>query len=114
MSTFSRKPEDDTWYVHAPLKNEKRPMVTAPPPSQIPYLNGVYDDECDEKHQGVWFKDTDTDFIRLSKLGGREDLLTHKEKSKNNDPVPYPRPEWWTDMLINPNQREEDDKKNLK
>lgn len=30
---MSRRPEENLWYVHAPLKNEKRPVVEAPPPS---------------------------------------------------------------------------------
>ncbi len=36
-----RKPEDEVWYVHAPLKKGNRKLVTVPPPSQIPYLNGM-------------------------------------------------------------------------
>ena len=73
MSTFLRKPEDDVWYVHAPLKNEKRPITHAPPPSNIPYLNGVMDtDEDMAKKQAIWFRESDSDFIKLSKLGGRQ------------------------------------------
>jgi hypothetical protein len=68
---FSRNPADETWFVHAPLKNEKRPVVTAPPPSNIPYLNGILDNE-ERKANEILFKDTDSDFIKLSKLGGRE------------------------------------------
>jgi hypothetical protein len=44
MSYLRRKPEDEVWYVHSPLKKGNRELVTAPPPSQIPYLNGVFDD----------------------------------------------------------------------
>ena len=95
MSTFDRSPEDETWYVHAPLKNEKRPLVNAPPPSNIPYLNGVADDPKEiNKPQQVWFKETDSDFIKLSKLGGREDLLVHRTREKPSGPKPYPLPAW--------------------
>lgn len=73
---YSRNPADETWFVHAPLKNEKRPVVTAPPPSNIPYLNGILDNE-ERKANDIIFKDTDSDFIKLSKLGGREGLATH-------------------------------------
>ncbi len=72
MSTFERDPADETWFVHAPLKRQNRELVTAPPPSNIPYLNGVMDTEADLKPNPIWFKDTDSDFIKLSKLGGRE------------------------------------------
>ena len=107
MSTFDRSPEDETWFVHAPLKNEKRPLVNAPPPSNIPYLNGVMDDASEiNKRPTIWFKETDTDFIKLSKLGGREDLLVHKTKEKLKEPVGYPRPAWWLDMLTEVKQPE--------
>ena len=73
MSRFAGNPVDSVWFVHAPNKNEKRPLVDAPPPSQIPYLNGVMDtpDEVNKQSE-IWFKDTDSAFVRLSKLGGRE------------------------------------------
>ena len=61
-------------FVHAPLKNQKREVVTAPPPSNIPYLNGVFDRDTDTKPQEIWFKESDSDFVRLSKLGGRHGL----------------------------------------
>lgn len=93
-----RKPEDDVWFVHAPLKNEKRDTVYANPPSNIPYLNGVPDEPNVNEHT-LWFKETDSDFIRLSKLGGRQDLLVHKLIEKPKEPQPYPRAAWWTDML---------------
>jgi hypothetical protein len=71
MPNSQRKAEDDVWYVYAPLKNEKRELVTVNPPSNIPYLNGVMDDDAPQPEHTIWFKDTDSDFVRLSKLGGR-------------------------------------------
>jgi hypothetical protein len=105
MSTTRRRPEDELWYVHAPLKNEKRPIVHAVPPSNIPYLNGVADTEEDLAAQRptLWFRETDSDFVKLSKLGGRQDLLVHKFKDAPKEPVGYPRAAWWTDMLNDPN-----------
>ena len=73
MSTSRRRPEDDVWFVHAPLKKEQRPIQYAPPPSSIPYLNGVMDsDEDMAKKQTIWFRESDSDFVKLSKMGGRQ------------------------------------------
>jgi hypothetical protein len=95
-----RNPAEETWYVHAPLKKvDNRPMTNAPPPSQIPYLNGVLDTDEDLKQKDLWFKETDSEFVRLSKLGGRDDLLIHRNGVGSREPVGYPRAEWWTDML---------------
>ncbi len=47
----------------------------------------------------VYFKETDSDFIKMSKLGGREDLLVHKIKERPKGPVGYPIPQWWLDMM---------------
>lgn len=102
MSTLRRRPEDEVWMVHAPIKNESRPIVHAIPPSNIPYLNGVMDtdEEIAAQRPAMWFKETDSDFTKLSKMGGRPDLLVHKSPKKaSNEPVGYPRPSWWVDML---------------
>lgn len=111
MSRFSGNPADTVWFVHAPAKNEKRPIKETAPSSQIPYLNGVQDTAEDlTKQSEMWFKETDSPFIRLSKIGGRQDLLVHKTKALSKDPVGYPQPDWWTDMLIdvnNPQPKEE-------
>ena len=100
-SSNQRKPEEEVWFVHAPLKKEKRDIVLTNPPSNIPYLNGVLDQKSSESKAPptIWFKSTDSDFIRLSKMGGRPDLLIHKPPQRQNDPVDYPRAAWWTDML---------------
>lgn len=104
MSRFAGNPADTVWFVHAPIKNEKRPIQETAPASQIPYLNGVMDTAEDAtKESEIWFKETDSPFIRLSKVGGRQDLLIHKTKALSKDPVGYPQPEWWTDMLIDAN-----------
>lgn len=99
-----RKAEDEVWFVHAPLKNEPRPLVHAQPPSNIPYLNGIMDTEENtaQQRKDLYFKETDSDYIKLAKMGGRHDLLVHKnppEKSVSKEPVGYPRPAWWMDML---------------
>ncbi|UJR23393.1 hypothetical protein I4U23_026401 [Adineta vaga] len=98
MSYLRRKPEDEVWFVHAPLKKGNRELVTAPPPSQIPYLNGVFDDEATANQPRVMYvRDTDTDYIRRCKLGISHNLLQHIDPStrKSKEPVPYPTPIWW-------------------
>ncbi|CAF1212119.1 unnamed protein product [Adineta steineri] len=98
MSYLRRKPEDEIWYVHSPLKKGNRELVTAPPPSQIPYLNGVFDDEATLNQPKVMYvRDTDTDYIRRCKLGISQNFLNHVDPAtrKSKEPVPYPRPLWW-------------------
>ena len=99
-SKRGQKPEDRLWYVHAPGKSEKRAAVDVAPPSNIPYLNGVMDtDEEINKRSEIYFKPTDSDFVKLSKMGGREDLLIHKAKMGSKEPVGYAQTPWWADML---------------
>jgi hypothetical protein len=112
----SRKPLDEVWFVHAPLKREKEKLpVVAPPPSNIPYLNGVMDteEELNANRQHVIFRDTDSKFIRLAKLGGREDLLVHRDFVVPKEPVGYPRTEWWTDMLNENDEKSKQEKKSV-
>ena len=101
MSYLRRKPEDEVWYIHAPLKKGNREVVTVPPPSQIPYLNGVFDDEATmNEPKPMYVRETDTEYIRRCKLGGSHDLLVHIDPAtrKSKEPVPYPRPLWWDSM----------------
>jgi len=101
MSYLRRKPEDEIWYIHSPLKKGNRELVTAPPPSQIPYLNGVFDDEATINQPKIMYvRETDTEYIRRCKLGGSHDLLVHIDPAtrKSKVPVEYPRPLWWDAM----------------
>lgn len=101
MSYLQRKPEDEVWYIHSPLKKGNRELVTAPPPSNIPYLNGVFDDEATmNQPKTIYFRETDTDYIRRCKLGTSDNLLVHIDPStrKSKEPVGYPRPVWWDAM----------------
>lgn len=109
MSLKDRDPLDETWFVHAPLSRERKGFTMAPPPSNIPYLNGIFNDE-QTKPNVVWFKETDSDFIKLSKLGGREDLLIHNHGKVKKEPQPYPRTQWWNDMLVDGNLTKTEEK----
>jgi hypothetical protein len=101
MSYLHRKPEDEVWYIHSPLKKGGRELVTAPPPSQIPYLNGVFDDEeTINQPKPVYVRESDSEYIRRCKVGGNHDLLVHIDPAtrKSKEPVGYPRPLWWDAM----------------
>jgi hypothetical protein len=100
MSYLRRKPEDEVWYIHSLLK-KGRELVTAPPPSQIPYLNGVFDDEATiNQPKPMYVRESDSEYIRRCKLGGSHDLLVHIDPAacKSKEPVPYPIPLWWDAM----------------
>lgn len=123
MSYLRRKPEDEVWYVHSPLKKGNREVVTVPPPSQIPYLNGVFDDEATiNEPKTIYVRETDTEYIRRCKVGGSHDLLTHIDPAtrKSKEPVPYPRPLWWDAMCeqiplpLNSTDNQQQDKKSSK
>jgi hypothetical protein len=121
MSYLRRKPEDEIWYIHSPLKKGHRELVTAPPPSQIPYLNGVFDDEATiNQPRTIYFRETDTDYIRRCKLGTSDNLLVHIDPAtrKSKEPVPYPRPLWWDAMCeqipVPPNADDNQEKKTTK
>ncbi|XP_016280051.1 uncharacterized protein C7orf57 homolog isoform X1 [Monodelphis domestica] len=88
------------WYYHLPLKrSEKTSEVVLPPTSQIPGLS-----ELAEPHNEVsfgsrrnWIKDTDSEYVKLAKQGGRPDLLKHYAAgSRKGSPVAYSMPEWYT------------------
>ena len=101
MFYLRRKPEDEVWYVHSPLKKGNREVVTVPPPSQIPYLNGVFDDEATiNEVKPFYVRESDSEYIRRCKLGGDHNLLVHIDPStrKSKEPVAYPRPVWWDAM----------------
>jgi hypothetical protein len=101
MSYLRRKPEDEVGYIHSPLKTGSRELVTAPPLSQIPYLNGVFDDEATINQPKIMYvRDTDSEYVRRCKLGGTHDLLVYIDPAtyKSKEPVPYPTPLWWDDM----------------
>lgn len=121
MSYLRRKPEDEVWYIHAPLKKGNRELVTAPPPSQIPYLNGVFDDEATlNQPKPFYVRETDSEYIRRCKLGGSNNLLVHIDPAtrKSKEPVAYPRPGWWDAMCepipgpVNPEEQQQKSKAN--
>jgi hypothetical protein len=98
---MSRKSESKVSHTRTPLKKDDHAFVTAPILSQIPYLNGIFDDEEKiNQIQPIYVRETDSDYIRQCKLGGSRDLLVYIDpaKTKSKEPVPYPRPLWWDAM----------------
>lgn len=89
------------WYYHAPSKRVVQPAKPAPPASQIPGIGGLPDElanpEGDDRHfRRKWIRDTDSKYIKLAKGGGRKNLLTFRSPQvKAEEPVPYPRVEWF-------------------
>ncbi|KAH9491780.1 hypothetical protein Btru_030862 [Bulinus truncatus] len=97
---FSQNPKECGWFYHAPAKkNVGAPKVEYPAPSNIPGLG--FDDPADVQKQEIkemMFKDTDTNYIKLAKMGGRKDLLSFKtenERQKSAGPIGYPRNDWF-------------------
>lgn len=68
-----------------------------PPASQIPGLCGDHPGAFPpDEPKRVVLRDTDSDYVRLAKLGGRQDLLRFRTpKPKSDKPVGYPRPDWY-------------------
>ncbi|ELT88726.1 hypothetical protein CAPTEDRAFT_69804, partial [Capitella teleta] len=62
------------WMYHAPARGTTE-VVGAPPPSQIPCLHGNEDLPPPDMPQKNMIKESDSAYIRLAKMGGREDLL---------------------------------------
>ncbi|XP_076974955.1 uncharacterized protein C7orf57 homolog isoform X2 [Tamandua tetradactyla] len=98
------------WYYHLPAKQSEKP-VDAPPASQIPGLSNLGD-----SHNGntvttrrYWIKETDSEYVKLAKQGGRPDLLKHfAPGTRKGSPVAYSMPDWYIHHSKPPtaNQRE--------
>ncbi|XP_037661250.1 uncharacterized protein C7orf57-like [Choloepus didactylus] len=85
------------WYYHLPAKWSEK-AVEAPPASQILGLN-----DLGESHNGntfvtrrYWIKETDSEYVKLAKQGGRPDLLKHfGPGTRKGSPVTYSMPDWY-------------------
>uniref|UniRef100_A0A8C6ZLU4 Chromosome 7 open reading frame 57 n=1 Tax=Nothoprocta perdicaria TaxID=30464 RepID=A0A8C6ZLU4_NOTPE len=90
------------WYYHVPLKQPEKPVnseIPLPPTSQIPGLSDLAEPH-DEKMFGgrrKWIKDTDSEYVKLAKQGGRPDLLKHHiPATSKSSPVAYAAPDWYS------------------
>ncbi|XP_025778785.1 uncharacterized protein C7orf57 homolog [Puma concolor] len=86
------------WYYHLPMKRSEKPMG-APPASQIPGLSDL--SEPPNGHlpgpRKYWIKETDSEYVKLAKRGGRPDLLKHLvvAGTRKASPVAYSLPDWY-------------------
>ncbi|XP_069870621.1 uncharacterized protein C7orf57 homolog [Dipodomys merriami] len=85
------------WYYHLPAKRSEK-AVDAPPTSQIPGLSKLGDSQNGHLPgmRRYWIKETDSEYVKLAKQGGRPDLLTHfVPGSRKGSPVTYSLPDWY-------------------
>ncbi|XP_072365875.1 uncharacterized protein C7orf57-like isoform X4 [Scyliorhinus torazame] len=96
----SRQYSDCDWFYHIPQKSTKtdKSQVQLPPTSQIPGLSKLAEPhkEINFASRRLWIKDTDSDYIKLAKQGGRADLLKHHSPPpRKSPPAPCSQPEWF-------------------
>ncbi|XP_013925747.1 PREDICTED: uncharacterized protein C7orf57-like [Thamnophis sirtalis] len=90
------------WYYHIPLKRSEEQVsseVAQQPTSQIPGLGDFGDTHNDITFGGrrKWIKDTDSEYVKLAKQGGRPDLLRHLPPTPQKVSLgPYGAPEWYS------------------
>ncbi|XP_073486731.1 uncharacterized protein C7orf57 homolog [Aquarana catesbeiana] len=87
------------WYYQVPLKPETKSEVSHPPTSQIPGLSDLVEPHNDfmAGSRKKWIRDTDSDYVKLSKQGGRPDLLKHMAPVPKKTPsTSHAPPDWYT------------------
>ncbi|XP_072416777.1 uncharacterized protein C7orf57-like [Chiloscyllium punctatum] len=99
MSASSQYSDCD-WFYHIPQKASKadKSQVQLPPTSQIPGLSKLAEPhkEITFDSRKLWIRDTDSDYVKLAKQGGRADLLKHySPPPRKSSPVPCSQPEWF-------------------
>lgn len=101
------KTSDLGWFYHAPPRPKECDRVIPPPPSQIPGLSDV--SHLPEPPQPrMWIKESDSKYIQLAKMGGRQDLLSYNPPDTHSEePVGYPRVDWYYDNLTPPKPADE-------
>ncbi|XP_007942336.2 uncharacterized protein C7orf57 homolog [Orycteropus afer afer] len=98
------------WYYHLPVKRSEK-AVDVPPASQIPGLSDLGGTQNGNAFgtRRYWIKETDSEYIKLAKQGGRPDLLKHfGPGTQKGSPVAYSMPDWYIHHSKPPtaNQRE--------
>ncbi|KAJ1200132.1 hypothetical protein NDU88_003959 [Pleurodeles waltl] len=112
-ATPSRYATSD-WFYHAPLKQpeqEASSEMSIPPASQIPGLSDLAEphNELAAQSHRKWIKDTDSDYVKLSKQGGRPDLLKQATPAPRKTlPVAYSVPDWYTHEAMTPPAKQAD------
>uniref|UniRef100_A0ACB8FTH2 Uncharacterized protein n=1 Tax=Sphaerodactylus townsendi TaxID=933632 RepID=A0ACB8FTH2_9SAUR len=89
------------WYYHVPLKRSEEPANSEVPPqptSQIPGFGDFGDPHGEITFGGrrKWIKDTDSEYVKLAKQGGRPDLLRHFTPTPRKVSLgSYAAPDWY-------------------
>ncbi|KAM4689262.1 uncharacterized protein C7orf57 homolog isoform 2-T2 [Discoglossus pictus] len=103
------------WFYHAPSKqSEKASEVVIPPTSQIPGLSDLSEphNEAVNGSRRKWIRDTDSDYVKLAKRGGRPDLLKQvPTTAKRNPAMSYSLPDWYTHERVTPTPGQADGQK---
>ncbi|XP_076459716.1 uncharacterized protein C7orf57 homolog [Babylonia areolata] len=96
MSLMHQKPSEAGWFYHAPDKQPDHvEPVGVPPASQIPGLGDISVLPPEKPHE-VMFRETDSKYVQLAKMGGRKDLLVVRPNSgTKKEAKGYPRCEWY-------------------
>ncbi|OCT76025.1 uncharacterized protein C7orf57 [Xenopus laevis] len=94
------------WFYHAPMNQADKSARAAPlpPTSQVPGLSDLAEPHNESFNQSrkKWIKETDSDYVKLAKQGGRPDLLKQIENTtKKSSSVCHALPEWYTHMTEN-------------
>ncbi|XP_037011964.2 uncharacterized protein C7orf57 homolog isoform X5 [Artibeus jamaicensis] len=102
QGTASRHAPCD-WYYHLPVRRSEK-AVDAPPMSQIPGLSAFREPPSGHMlgMRRYWVKETDSEYVKLAKQGGRPDLLMHLAPgmasgtgTRKASPVTYSLPDWY-------------------
>jgi len=99
------------WFYHAPAKakSKEEGPVGAPPISQIAGLCGQDQQESATEPNRYWIRETDSEYNRLAKQGGRPDLLNMRprETAAPSEAVGYAHCDWFYDNPSASNQQTE-------
>lgn len=91
------------WYYHLPAKRSEK-AVDVPPASQIPGLSELRDPPNGHVlgTRRYWVRETDSEYVKLAKQGGRPDLLVHfvpatgsGTGTRKGSAAAYSLPDWY-------------------
>lgn len=101
--------KDAGWFCHAPNKQKPAMDFALPPTSQIPGLSEFPENYPPAEPRKNIFRDTDTKYITLCKMGGRSDLLRiPSPKERPVEAKAYPTVDWF---YLEDIRKEEQEKK---
>lgn len=99
------------WFYHAPARKKNADPVVPPPLSQIPGLSNETYLPDEELPKGRWIKETDSKYVQLAKQGGRPGLLcAATPEPPSEEPVGYPRVDWYYDDVTGPSDHMDESK----